>query len=188
MRLGYFRHKEMHVNLVNNKRHVILGRMKSESESGLVVSDYLWPSPWDSPGQNTGVGSISLLQGIFPTQGLNPRPPNYRQTLYQLSHKEKKSEVAQSYPTLCDLMDYSLSGSSIHGIFQTRILDWVAISFSRGYSWPRNRTQVSSTAGRCFTIWATREAQCIRLLVTPLTVAHQAPLSIGFSRQEYWSG
>ena len=55
-------------------------------------------------------------------------------------------------------MDYSLPGSSIHGTFQPRILGWVAISFSRGSSWPRDRTQVSRTAGRFFTIWATREA------------------------------
>ena len=44
-------------------------------------------SPWNSPGQNTGVGSLSLLQGIFPTQGLNPGLPHGRQILYQLSHK-----------------------------------------------------------------------------------------------------
>ena len=55
-------------------------------------------------------------------------------------------------------MNCSLPGSSIHGIFQARILDWVAISFSRGSSRPRYRTQVSGTAGRLFTIWATREA------------------------------
>ena len=55
-------------------------------------------------------------------------------------------------------MDYSLSGSSIHGIFQTRVLEWVAISFSRGSSWSGDRTQVSRIAGRHFTIWATREA------------------------------
>ena len=51
-----------------------------------------------------------------------------------------------------------LTTASIHGIFQARILEWVAISFSRGYSWPRDWTQVSCTAGRLFTIWATREA------------------------------
>ena len=50
---------------------------------------------------------------------------------------------------------YSLSGSSIHGILQARILEWVAIPFSRGSSWPRDRTQVSCIAGRFFTIWAT---------------------------------
>ena len=68
------------------------------------------------------------------------------------------SEVAQSCPTLCDSMDCSLSGSSIHGIFQARVLEWIAISFSRGSSWPRNPTPVSHIAGRHFTIWATREA------------------------------
>ena len=58
---------------------------------------------------------------------------------------------------LCDPMDCSLSGSSIHGIFQARVLEWIAIAFSRGSSWPRNRTWVSHIAGRCFTVWATRE-------------------------------
>ena len=52
----------------------------------------------------------------------------------------------------------SLPGSSVHGIFQARILEWVAISFSRGSSRPRDGTQVSRIAGRCFTLWATREA------------------------------
>ena len=59
-----------------------------------------------------------------------------------------QSEVAQSCPTLCDPMDYSLPGSSVHGIFQARVLEWIAISFSRGSSWPRDRTQVSCVAGR----------------------------------------
>ena len=73
--------------------------------------------------------------------------------------KKAESEVAQSCPTLCNPMDCSLSGSSVHGIFQARVLEWIAISFSRGSSRPRNRTQVSHIAGRCFIIWATREAQ-----------------------------
>ena len=68
------------------------------------------------------------------------------------------SEVAQSCPTLCYPMDCSLPGSSVHGIFQARILEWVATSFSRGSSRPRDRTRVAHTVGRCFTIWATREA------------------------------
>ena len=54
--------------------------------------------------------------------------------------------------TLCNPMDCSPPGSSVHGIFQTRVLEWVAISFSRGSSQPRDRTQVSHTAGRCFTV------------------------------------
>ena len=73
----------------------------------------------------------------------------------------KWSEVAQSCPTLCDPMDCSLPGSSVHGIFQARVLEWVAISFYRGSSQPRDWTPVSHIAGRCFIIWATREALCI---------------------------
>ena len=79
--------------------------------------------------------------------------------LFLLSGKWKsESEVAQSCPTLCDPMGCSLPGSSVHGIFQARVLEWVAISFSRGSSRPRDWTQVSCIAGRRFTIWATWEA------------------------------
>ena len=67
-------------------------------------------------------------------------------------------EVAQSCPTLCYPMACSPPGSSVHGIFQARILEWVAISFSRGSSQPRDQTQVSCITGRCFNLWATREA------------------------------
>ena len=66
--------------------------------------------------------------------------------------------VAQPCPTLCDLMDCSPPGSSDHEIFQARILEWISISFSRGSSWPRDRTQVYRIAGRYFTVWATWEA------------------------------
>ena len=107
-------------------------RWWSESESCSVVSDSLRPHglcAWSSPGQNTGAGSLSLHQGIFPTQGSNPGLPHCRWILYQLSHQ----------------------GSP-------RILEWVAVPFSRGSSWPRNWTGVSCTAGRFFTSWATREA------------------------------
>ena len=56
-------------------------------------------------------------------------------------------------------MDCSLPGSSVHGLFQARVLEWVAISFSRGSSQPRDRTQISRIAGSCFTIWITTEAK-----------------------------
>ena len=196
-----------------------------------LVSNSLQPhglySPWSSPGQNTGVGSISFLQGIFPTQGSHPCLPHCRRILYQLSHqgsprilewvvypfsrgssqprsrtgvsyimgrfftnwatrearmvlsktltsflymwvssfnnsicwKESESEVAQSCPTLCDSKDCSLPGFSVHGIFQARILEWVAISFSSVSSQPRKQTWVSCIEGRFFTNWATREAR-----------------------------
>ena len=71
----------------------------------------------------------------------------------------REGKVAESCPTLCDPMDCSLPGFSVHGIFQARVLKWVAISFSRGSSWPRDRTWVSRVVGKRFTHWATREAQ-----------------------------
>ena len=66
--------------------------------------------------------------------------------------------VTQSCLGLCNPMDCSLPGSSVNGILQARILEWVATSSSRGSSWPRDRTPVSYITGRFFTIWATREA------------------------------
>ena len=91
----------------------------------------LFVTPWDSPGQNTGVGSLSLLQGIFPTQGSNPGLAHRRWILYQLSHK----------------------GSP-------RMLEWVAYPFSIGSSRPRNPTEVSCIACGFFTNWTIRKANC----------------------------
>ena len=68
----------------------------------------------------------------------------------------REREVAQSCPTLCDPMDCSLPSSSVHGIFQAIVLEWIAISFSKGSFQPRDQTWVSCTAGRLFTVWATR--------------------------------
>ena len=70
--------------------------------------------------------------------------------------------AAQPCLTLCDPMDYSLPDCSIHGIFQARILEWIAISFSKRSSQPRDWTGVSRIVGRCFTMWATREALITR--------------------------
>ena len=78
----------------------------------------------------------------------------------------------QSCPTLCDPIDGSLPGSPVPGILQARTLEWVAISFSSAWKW---KVKVKSLSH----VW---------LLVVPWTVAYQAPLSMGFSRQEYWSG
>ena len=98
------------------------------NESRSVMSDSLQPhglySSQNSQGQNTGMGSLSLLQGIFPTQGSNPGLPHCRQILYQLCHK----------------------GSP-------RILGWVAYPFSSGSSWPRNRTGVSCIVGGFFSLF-----------------------------------
>ena len=81
--------------------------------------------------------------------------------------------VTQSYLTLCDPMDCSPPGSAVHGILQARILEWVAISSSRGSSPPRDQTQVSYIAGRFFTIWATRGAPEPPILSDKLFQKHQ---------------
>ena len=106
--------------------------------------------------------------------------------------------VAKSCLTLDNPMDCSPPGFSVHGILQARILECIAIPFFRGSSWSRNETGVSCIARGFFTSWATREALCcmcvlshfsrVQLFVIPLAVAHQASLSMGFSRQERWSG
>ena len=73
------------------------------------------------------------------------------------------SEVAQSCPTLCNPMDCSLPGSSVHGIFQAGVLEWIAISFSRRSSQPKDQTWISHTVDRRLTVWATRELDiCIK--------------------------
>ena len=116
----------------------------------LTLCDHMDYSPWNSPGQNTGVGNLSLLQGIFPTQGMNAGLLHCTWNLYQLSHR----------------------GSP-------RILEWVAYPFSSRSSQPRNQTGVSCIVGRFFTNWASREgwynllllllsrSSRVRLCVTP---------------------
>ena len=115
-----------------------IGRWKWKWKS-LVVSDSLQPhvlySPWNSPGQNPGVSSFSLLQGIFQNQRLHPGLLHFRWILYLLSHK----------------------GSP-------RILEWVVYSFARVSSRPRNWTWVSCIAGGFFTNWPIREALHMQLI------------------------
>ena len=113
-----------------------------ESESHSVVSNSLWPhglyTPWNSsPQPEYWMGSLSLLQGIFPTQGSNPGLLHCRRILYQLSYK----------------------GSP-------RILEWVAYPFSSGSSWLTNRARVSCIAGGFFTNWAIRKDQMNGWFVT----------------------
>ena len=92
------------------------------------------------------------------TWGLQPwrHTSNSSERLLQRG-SESESEITQLCPTLCNHMNCNLPGSCIHGIFHTGGLEWVAISFFRGSSQPRDRTHVSHIAGRCFTVWATRE-------------------------------
>ena len=100
--------------------------------------------------------SVRKRQKVSKNQSPCSFTPQHLQLI--LVSLESESEVSQSCPTLWAPVDCSPPGSSVHGIFQARTLEWVAISFSRGSSWPRDRTQVSHIAGRRFNLWATREA------------------------------
>ena len=89
-----------------------------------------------------------------------------------LNYAAANAKSLQSCPTLCDPIDGSPPGSPVPVILQARIPEWVAISFSNAWKW---KVKVNSLS-------------CVRLLATPWTAAYQGPPSMGFSRQEYWSG
>ena len=119
---------------------------------------------------------------------------NQRQNTPHTIHKVKATQLGLT------LQAHGLY-NTVHGTLQARILEWVAFPFSRGSSQPRDWTQVSHMAGRCFTSWVTKQTQlahrqthaCENRSVlsdsgTPRTAAPQAPLSMGFSRHKYWNG
>ena len=91
---------------------------------------------------------------------------------FQNTSAAAAAKLLQSCPTLCDPIDGSPTGSPVPGILQARTLEWVAISFSNAWKWKVKVKLLSR-------VW---------LLATPWTAAYQAPLSMGFSRREYWSG
>ena len=135
--------------------------MKSESKTCSVMSNFLWPhglyTPWNSLGQNTKVGSLSLLQGIFPTSGSNPCLLHCRWILYQLSHKGRKPKNTGV-------------GSPFHP--------------SNGSSWPRNQTGVSCIAGGFFTKWSSREVRIMNVCILIKTFIFYPHGTLG--SHNYW--
>ena len=143
-------------------------------------------SPISGPGQILSRLSSAHHQGPFlpPTPPFTPGPAlivfnhqeNHNHSLISLLKKPEAAAAAakslQSCPTLCDPIDSSPPGSSGPGILQARTLVWIAISFSNAWKWKVKVKPLSR-------VW---------LFATPWTVAYQAPPSMGFSRQEYWSG
>ena len=112
--------------------------------------------------------------GKLRQRGSRTYPRLYGQEMLKLRlvYRAAATKSLQSCLTLCDPWDGSLPGSPVPGILQARTLEWVAISFSNAEKW---KVRVKSLSR-------------VRLLATPWTAAHQAPSSMGFSRQEYWSG
>ena len=133
-------------------------------------------------GRSPGVGNGNPLQYSClekPMDWEAWRAPVHRvsKSQTQLKQLSMRTHTAaakslQSCPTLCDPIDGSPPGSPVPGILQARTLEWVAISFSNAWKWKVKGKSLSR----------------VRLLATPWTAAHQAPPSMGFSRQEYWSG
>ena len=169
--------------------------------SHLAVFDSLQPHvlqhtrlPWPSPSPGAWSNSCPLSQWCHPTISssvvpisscLQSFPASGSFLMSQLFTSGGQSIGApasflsaaaakslQSCPTLCDPIDGSLQGSAVPGILQARMLEWVAISFSNAWKWKVKMKSLSHA-------W---------LFATPWTAAYQAPLSMGFSRQEYWSG
>ena len=105
--------------------------------------------PQRYPGGDFGLFILNCFSGPSCTAGITRAGPWW----------SSEVKVTQSCVTFCYPMDCRTTGSCVHGILQARLLEWVAISFSRGSSWPRDWNLVSCIAGRFFTIWATREAQ-----------------------------
>ena len=116
-----------------------------------------------------GLGSSDSSATWFISQAAHLSDPDLKSLIFSLAAAAKS---LQSCPTLCDPIDGSPPGSPIPGILQARTLQWVVISFSNACKWTVKVKSLSR-------IW---------LLVTPCTAAYQAPLSMGFSRQDYWSG
>ena len=122
--------------------------------------------PWDSPGKNTGVGCHFLLQCM---------------------KVKSKSEVTQSCPTLSDPMDCSLLGSSVHGIFQARVLEWVAIAFSDKKG--RNNVICSNMDGprNCHTEWSKSDRESsVELGCKSRTYSHDFKEAGGSVGRDEW--
>ena len=128
--------------------------------------------PWDFPCKNTGMSChvISFSRGSVPPK--NTQKTRTLKGIWFRQYSAAAAKLLQPCPTLCDPIDGIPPGSPTPGILQARTLEWVVISFSNAWKW---KVKVKSLSRG-------------RFLTTPQTAAHQAPPSMGFSRQEYWSG
>ena len=135
------------------------------------LSYSLWPHGLKTPGSPVhGIFQARILEWFAISSSKGSSQPLFEPMF--LVSTAAAAKLLQSCPTLCDPIDGSPPGSPVPGILQARTLEWVAIAFSNAWKW---KVKVQSLSR-------------IRLLATAWTAAHQAPPSMGFSRQEYWSG
>ena len=140
-------------------------KLPCPSLSPRICSNSLPLSRWCYLTISSSAAPLSFCLHSFPASGSFPKSwfPGYHAAA---------AKSLQLCPTLCDPIDGRPTGSPVPGILQERTLEWVAISFSNAWQWKVKVKLLSR----------------VRLLATPWTAAHQAPQSMGFSRQEYWSG
>ena len=177
----HFMYAPLHVCLLRVKGHAQLNEAISHGPSGhprrTVHSKEFWQNMekvhWRREWKPTANFLPWETHEEYETEkGMTPEDaPRLESVWYATGEERKKeSEVTQSCPTLCNPVDCSLPDFSVHGILQATILEWVVTSFSRGSSPPRDQPRVSCIAGRCFILWATREAllgKKERQLLTP---------------------
>ena len=144
--------------------HRIDCSLPGSSVRGISQARLLEWVPFSSPGDIPDPGTWTCISS---TDRQNLYHWATMETLWSKTDKVKWSEVAQSCPTLCDLVNCSQPGFSIHGILQARVLECVAISFSRESSPSRDQTRVSHIAGRRFNFWATTEVQNWYIILSP---------------------
>ena len=139
---------------------------QAPSSMGFSRQEHWSGLPFPSPGDLPDPG-IEPISPALPPNSLSVEPPGKSSLVIAAAAKS-----LQSCPTLCDPIDGNPAGSAIPGILQARTLEWVATSFSNAWKW---KVKVKSLSH----VW---------LFETPWTTGYQAPPSMGFSRQEYWSG
>ena len=159
-------------------------RVYSTQSTCRAIWQYLWDLAMFTPVIPSQGAYVSLHFFVAADSWGSQGPPlwewtsqiDYYATVKKMNIKQHTAAAAakslQSCQTLCDPIDGSPPGSLVPGILQARTLEWVAISFSNAWKWNEKVKSLSR----------------VQLLATPWTAAHQAPPSMGFSRQEYWSG
>ena len=149
---------EMKYCIINTQEYCFLFRSRHRRSRELHVhSGEVTGGTPSHPGQAHDPYGRPVQQSWWVTVGATGRREQHH------INKRHACLAAQSCPTLCNSFACSPPASSVHGIFQARILEWVAISYLRGSFWPRDQTQVSCIVGTFFTMWATRETDYLQM-------------------------